>query len=177
MNHRLISSRPIIVGTSIAAVFWCAALAAQTAASSFKRIPGSWQVFVVIEKLEGDGITEQTRQMMQTMLDKQSEAAFCLSPDKAKQEDFVGTIINSAKNQNCKNVREDIIANTTNIVAQCTDASGKTFSMAMEGNYNPTRVEMTIKSENAPSRNGPITMTMRTVTKRVGECTKGQKEI
>jgi hypothetical protein len=171
------SSHPILFTLGIAAIFCGAALSAQTAVPIFKRAPGSWQVFVVIERLEGAGVTDQTKQMMQAVLDKQSEAAFCLTPEKAKQEDFVGNMLNSAKNQNCKNVREDVTTNTANILAECKDQTGKKFSMAMESSYKPGRVEMLISSENAPSRNGPINMTMRTVTKRVGTCTPGQKEI
>ncbi len=185
MQHPQISQRAVLLMMGAAAIFCGAALSAQGSAQgmnsksppTFKRTPGSWQVSIVIEKLEGEGMTDQVRQTMQTMMDKQSEIKLCLTADQAKAEDFVDTMLNSNKNHNCKNIREDITENTANIVAECVDPAGKKFSMALEGVYSPTKVDMLIKSENAPSRNGPVTMNMRTVSKWTGSCTPGQKTI
>ncbi len=143
----------------------------------FKRQPGSWQINIIIEKAQGVGAPEGTKEAMQAMFDKQNEKLLCLTPAAAQKEDFVGNMVNSAKSNNCNNVTENVTDRTINIVAKCSVQGGEEFTIAMEGDYSPTVTNMTMKSENAPTKNGPVTMHMRTSSKWVGECTAGQQEI
>ncbi len=143
----------------------------------FKRQAGSWQINITLEKLEGVGVPEGTKEKMQILFDKQSEQRLCLTQSAAAKEDFVGNMMNSAKNNNCSNVTENVTAETMNIVAKCAGPDGKEFTIAMQGDYSPTITNMIMKSENAPTPNGPITMHMRTSSKWVGECSPGQQEI
>ena len=158
-------------------MFGASSWAQSTSAPVFKRQAGSWMVNITIEKVEGADAPQGTKELMQSMFDKQSETQLCLTQAAAAQEDFVGNMLNSANKNNCKMITENVTDKTINIVAACPGPDGKDFTISMEGDYSPTVTNMIMKSENAPGKTGPITMHMRTSAKWVGKCTQGQAEL
>lgn len=154
------------------------ALLAQTeAVPVMKRTPGSWQTKITIEKLDGPGAAEGTKEIMQAMFDKQSEQNFCLTPEAAAKEDFVGNMRNSTPKNSCQTLNEESGNGKISISSVCKTSSGDEIRMSMAGTYSPSKITMLMKTENAPSRNGPINMHMNTQLEHVGECTPGQKQL
>jgi hypothetical protein len=169
---------PLSIMVSASLVLAGAASWAQTSSEQvFKRKAGSWQMKIDIEKLEGAGTSEAVRLKMQEMINQRGQEQLCLTEAAAAKEDFVGNMRNSAKNNDCKNAVENVTASTMNIVAKCNGPDGKEFTISMEGDYSPTSTNMILKSEKAPSKNGPVTMHMRTSSTWTGPCKAGQKEM
>jgi hypothetical protein len=169
----LLKPLSIVVGISLilaGATSW----AQESPAKNFKRKAGNWMVQLDILKLEGAGTSEEVRLKMQDVLNKQGQKGLCLTETAADNEDFIRTMRNSGKDRGCTNVVENITATTMNIVAKCTSPDGKEFSLTMKGDYSPSVTNMVLKSENAPSKNGPVTMHMRTSSKWTGPCTVGE---
>jgi hypothetical protein len=144
-----------------------------------KREPGSWSVKIIIEELEGDGLGPDSKAQMQRMIDAQSNAAFCLTPEKAAQEDFVGNAVRRNSPGQCTVKNQEMVGDSLKLLISCTgnDRQNKPVSMMIDGLIGPRSNETTMQTISDGTQPGSVKMKMRTLSKLEGACTPGQKEI
>jgi hypothetical protein len=156
----------------------CAPLVADADIAPIKRKPGSWDMKIVIEALEGDGLDQTSKGKLQGLFD-QASIPRCLTEEAADSEDFIGNVLRKGQPGTCNVGKKELTGDVLNIEMACTapDKQGRMVPMTMSGYLSPISNIMTIKSDQAPTPLGIVKMQMRTESKWAGECTPGQVEI
>lgn len=136
-----------------------------------KREPGSWSTKITIAKLEGKGVTPQTKAGMQQMFDAISSMTVCVTPEAAARED-IGHNLEGATGAggNCKFDKRDLNGETISFSGICGEDTHK-VRMSATGTSGATAQDMTMKVEPLGADGAPEgIMEMHVVTTRSGAC-------
>jgi hypothetical protein len=136
-----------------------------------KREPGSWSTKITIGKLEGKGVTAQTKAGLQQMFDAMSSMSVCVTPEASAREDIGHNIENaSGAGRNCQFDKRDLAGETISFSGTCSDGTRK-VRMTATGTTGATAQDMTMTIEPLGTNGAPEgIMEMHMATTRSGAC-------
>ena len=159
-----------LIAASVAALSLLSACGAKSDAP-VKREPGSWSTRITIAKLEGKGVTPQTRAGLQQMFDAMGSMSVCVTPEAAAREDIGHNLENaSGAGRNCQFDKRDLTGATISFSGTCNDGTRK-VRMTATGTSGATAQDMTMTVEPLGA-NGTAEgiMEMHMVVTRSGAC-------
>lgn len=167
---------PTVEATNATGAEVAAKLQAAGGAESFVR-PGKWSTNVTIESMTAPGLPPEAQAAMKNATANVRAVENCVTPEQAKKptpEMF------NAKSDNCKFAHFRMGGGKINMEMRCTgEGAGQNVSqlMKMTGTYSPDSyaMAMTSTTDTGAPEMGPMTMTMRLESKRLGECDSKQK--
>jgi len=133
--------------------------------------PGEYRQSTRITKFDVPGAPKEMIAQLRTMIEGQNDnKTFCLSKGEADKgfEEF----FKKGRDGDCTYDRFDASANTLDAIMICTDPSGATMRMAINGTVTATgsKVKVDVAQKNDKSPMGNANMAMEMETKRLGEC-------
>jgi len=142
--------------------------------ATVKREPGSWSTKITVTKLEGKGVTPQTKAGLQQMFDAMGSTSVCVTAEAAAREDMSRYVENSSgAGHNCQFDKRDLSGATIAFSGTCSDGVRK-VRMTARGTSGATAQDLTMTVEPLGA-NGAAegVMEMHMVTTRTGACKPG----
>jgi hypothetical protein len=142
------------------------------AASGVSLQPGEWEIKTEVVNVKVEGLPEGVADGMKAKAGGSNRT--CMTPEEAKGPS--ADVFAKNNPANCKSEGFSWSGGRIQGKTTCTGAggSGKTV-MTMDGRYSPQSIDMTMKSQ-TDMMGKAMTMEMRVLGKRVGECTAATKE-
>lgn len=139
-----------------------------------KREPGSWSSKITIGKLEGKGVTPQTKAGLQQMFDAMSSMSVCITPEASAREDIGRNLENlSGAGRDCKFDKRELNGGTIAFSGTCGEGTHK-VRLTAKGTSSATMQDMTMTVEPLGATNATEgIMEMHMVTTRSGACKPG----
>lgn len=132
---------------------------------------GNWKSTMAMTKFDIPGAPPAVAEQAKAMLGKAQTTEACISAAQAKAG--VRDFSSSMQKGDCKMENFEQASGQMSGTMACTGSSGfGAPSMAMEGNYTPERVEMTLSGEVSDSKlpGGKANIAMTITSERIGDC-------
>ena len=132
--------------------------------------PGKWQSTVTVEDISMPGMPPEMAKQMQSAIaqNRERSSEMCVTEEQARRprEEFFG-----GASKACRYERFEMSGGKIDATMRCAQ-DGITQVMEMAGSYSPESYEMRMstKAEGAQGPAAAMTMRMRVVSRRVGEC-------
>ncbi len=131
--------------------------------------PGQWQSKMTIEEITVPGMPKDQVERMRAMVERnQQEFSTCLKPEDVEQPG--GTFFTG--NEECRYDHFEMAKGKIDAALRCPAGQGMTQLFEMNGTYAPEHYEMhmTMTGKKANGPTAGMTMKMKVVSDRTGEC-------
>lgn len=141
---------------------------AQEAGAEIKPEPGLYRSQTEIQDIQIANAPEQMRDMMKNSMTSQTHE-YCLTPEQA-EKGFEESARQSQADSNCTFQKFDVDGGSIDAAMTCSPDGQGTMTVAVQGTGSATRSEMNMTMEGDMPPMGSMTMKMRIVNERIGDC-------